>query len=745
MSWYLCLLSFLLFSSAQAQEISSVEKEESLLSFKMMDLENKISILNYSLSSRSQATPYSFHKTLNQKIDRAKSHLLSGEYQAAYKEARQYEKKISPDNVKLKIKNEKILFESARLQGLVKEASEICLSKLSQDKVFQNLWDDKWKVLCSRVFFTRSLQERSSEFRKEVSLWSASEVAKGTTQMRLLGDIYTALAMGKSKEQRQRASEYLQNSILTSKKLNPYLSKAYLVLALLKYQVGEKNKALSMVQSLAMGSSIKNNFTPYFEVDDKIKLWSKLTLARMNMSLGNLEESKRWYDLWFNSKRGLKTKLLTSQVYLEYAQLKTFLKSDKETDETHFIHAEKIISDDLNLLSQSKGDLKNNQSDLHSKILPVASLAVDYGVNTNESLFFIQKLIEVHFLSQTAENLRRNFVNVLNPLDVPEDGVSESVVLKSMENIDKQFLIIKNIVFRLDSLTQSFLSQKTRENEVSQGYRMDLLSRFDWADAKLAASLSQDNVLFLKSERLHDLKNKLNLSREQKSKLSSLVFLCSIANDALCESTLPHALIRQKQIEDKEIEALFESRVAYLNQEIFPESFYRLGKKYDVYSDSLIRLFHLEMEMIQNDPEYRSKISKYPNLFIETDWKNLLSLNQKNNELLQLCINKINEHRKKNQNLVSNLIKRMKELDIKKDSIQEDIFQKVKSNYPVLISQIESKIKEYQGMIDLSKVELLKDQYEKNKEKRIEFEKEKAIKERWMQSLQKKWELESTL
>ena len=555
-----------------------------------------------------------------------------------------------------------------------------------------------------------------------------------------------------------------------SDKNNFYLGKAYLTLSLLNYEAGKKESSFSQIQDLVLSKEIKNNDTPYFEVDSSTKLLAKLSFARMHAALGNLAASETWYSDISNVEKDNAQVKLSSDFHFEYAhvlykekkykeseiELKKFLQD--ETFSSLFVsHSHTKISRiilanilnkslekkeeglnelknliqtsnvDMNYINKNKKLLENNSQSIHEQVIPLAALAADYGIESPESIFFIKKYLEIEYLKQKVFKNKVKLLNSINSIDETDSGVYEVLILNCINKIDENFQEIKKSILELDEASKEYFYKKSPQFSVLYSHRLELLRRLQSMDDSISNYKDKFMVQSLYKKNL--LKN-IKLAYKNVNASKALMSSAYVLNKKGMNSEAEN----QFQIMDNKIvQILFDYRKFLLKTEIFPTQFYSLNQKFDIYTDSIVKIAALDKKLRSSELNQDSEVIHR----LDKNWDKLIELNKKNNKLLQVCIDKINRDRNKIYKSFSLIEDKIMAQEKSLQSIQSDVFKQVQIYYPTLLQQTKKKIEEFKNHVEIAMAQEHKNEYENDKEI-LKTEMEiKENRKKWVESLDK--------
>jgi len=146
-----------------------------------------------------------------------------------------------------------ILFEANRQLKNHFVSSQICLKMLVIGGYEEDLFSDKWRLSCSMEFLKETMIRKSNQsiddFKQSLFIWSNSPVVKRDSKNMVLGASYISLAMRNLND--KNAISYLEESIGHTKSGNEFIAKAYLILALMKYEFGKKEESLSIIRFIS--------------------------------------------------------------------------------------------------------------------------------------------------------------------------------------------------------------------------------------------------------------------------------------------------------------------------------------------------------------------------------------------------------------------------------------------------------------------------------------------------------------
>ncbi len=445
----------------------------------------------------------------------------------------------------------KILFEANRYLKKHEEAINICLKMLSIYGEDKDSFSDKWKLSCSLEFFKEAKIENKKyikdNLKNSLRAWSNSPLVKRDSHYMPLSAVYIALALRKIYANKNISIQYLESAITHIKNGNKNLSRAYLALALLKYENNNKDEALSLLRFLSGNFKGYGARVKYFESDEASIQIARLCLARYQASVGNLNAAETWYrDVLLENKisgndfvKNEKKKtywefaqiLYSQKKYLESArQYKLSLKDtfydhnfiiNKQFDEnskkirTSNIMLAKILSKtsqknfqaegqllellgyteaDLDFLNNIKNLSKDNTEELLQSLFALASLSLEYGVNSKETENAMKFRNALSTTKSEIDSMRTDLANALNAADYTYTGIIETKAISALMKLAPILNNLKQILLTLDKIESGLWDQSNVGLDFAKKNRIEILRRLNAMDDEISKYKLKEKV-----------------------------------------------------------------------------------------------------------------------------------------------------------------------------------------------------------------------------------------------------------
>lgn len=346
---------------------------------------------------------------------------------------------------------------------------------------------------------------------------------------------------------------------------------------------------------------------------------SKKKYVQSELAFKSLLKQEKPTDLFFSQYN-----IKISKIILANILNKSIVNSEEGNNE--LIKLYKEATEDLEFIKNNDKKVTKNYDSIKKKILPMAALARDYGIESKEAKYFIQSYLSIERLSKNLPKNKFDFANSVNAVDYMDKGVSESIVLSCIDEIKKNFLEIKENVFKLDKVANRFLNKNSKNYEILSNHRLELLRRLDALDDSIS-QYKNNVVLKEKIYKPRYIENLIVLNKQinQSKALTAGVNYLSLNGINFEDNG------KYETLDNNLVNSVLEYRHAILKNEIFPIEFYEINKNLDVYNDSLPKLFSLHKKLrtpIQS-------MANEPYNFFDENWIQLIKLNTENKELLE--------------------------------------------------------------------------------------------------------------
>ncbi|APJ02654.1 hypothetical protein [Silvanigrella aquatica] len=468
-------------------------------------------------------------------LQKAEDHVYLQDPEAAIYSVEKELKDIDPRNRGYISWAYKILFEAHRLRKDHNKSTQTCLKMLFIGGQDESLFPDKWRFSCSLEFFYEAMARKKNDdiasLKTDFLIWSNSPVVKRESKYMILSAVYVGLGLRKIYSNDKNSIQYIEEAIEHSNSGNPFIGRAYLALSLLKYEMGNKKESLALLRFLTGEFKGYEEHYRYFENDEVSRIVSRLCLARYHASLGNYSAAETWYKDIFLAYKISGVDLLNKEkvkAYLEYAHIlymkKKYLESaiqykhaiqesgkevlsiennnlsgtQRKIRISNFVLA-KILSKTsghnfqaeaqlLDLLSQADADIqflkkvqenyKKSKEEGVENILALASLAQEYGIQTQVVETALRFRKAYYHLEQEIAVNRSDLANALHAADYTYTGINDVRAISTLSKLSDIVDTFKNIILELDSFDYKNWNRNNSGLEFAKKNREELLKRF---------------------------------------------------------------------------------------------------------------------------------------------------------------------------------------------------------------------------------------------------------------------------
>ena len=465
---------------------------------------------------------------------KAQNHIYLGDTKSSIDIVEKELKNIDPRNSGYISWAYQLLFEGHRQLKNHYAASLICLKMLVIGGYNEDLFPEKWRFSCSMEFLNETAKRKETEsiqdFKQDFLIWSNSPVVNKDSKYMILSSVYIALGLRNIYLNNNNAIKYIEQAIARTKSGNNFIARAYLVLALLKYENKNKDESLSIIRFLSddfkgYGENIK-----YFEKDNTARQISRLCLARIYASMGNLIAAENWYKDVLTKKYVTGINLLDTEktnVLIEYAHILYLLKNYIESAN---VYKQAIQENDLKLLSKNNNDLffynnrmqtsnfilakilsntsernfeaesqllillSQTETDIHflkqmkikahdsnddgiENILALASLAEEYGIKSKSVTMALNFRSAYYSLGKQISKIRVDLANSINVADYTYSGINEARGISTLLRLSNILNEVKKIIIDLDSLEYHIWNPNESGLEFAKKNRFELMKR----------------------------------------------------------------------------------------------------------------------------------------------------------------------------------------------------------------------------------------------------------------------------
>ena len=740
-------------------------------------------------------------------LTKAQEHMYLGDYLTAIEIVEKELKNIDSRNRGVISWAYKILFQANRMLREHSKTTQICLKMLYIGGNEEDLFPDKWKLACSNEFVKEAIQIKKKnnyeEVKQNLIIWSNSPIVKNDSNYMVLSASYISLSYRYIYSDNTFSINYLQEAINHTKPGNILLARSYLVLALLKYEFGKKEEALSIIRYLSEDFKGYGENLKYFEKDDTARVLARLCLARFHASMFNLKASETWYQDVLNEENVSKFELDGNEklkTQMEYSHILYLQKKYKESSIAYRKTIEKTSYDFINLFGDvphnrsnkirisrfllakilSKSEIKSNDSkllllDLYGEaiadlqflqkikdnksednneqienILALASLAEEYGLENSTVIVALNFRNAYYNLENELRFIRSDLANSINVNDLSYSGILEARAVSSLANIDNILNTYKDIALELDSLEFQLWDSEKPGNKFAKENRYELLKRLAAMDDELSKfKLNQeieDKILNPKFPM--SIKNLSRNIDNLNAEFSSLNFLFALNNNKVAAKAdnesvelLENSFAKFSidKMYDDLVKSTIEERIFQISRGLKSKSSILFEKKYSVIGDTLKSLYDLHLN--NKEKPYSIGDNEIADA-IKIAWLNLFSsLNQLNLALIQVKDRIIYERKE--------ILERINEVNshiIKTENSIQALNKVILNEYTHIANEIASnlfpRVKKFEDYINISLAEYSHENSKLANESDEKIKQAAAQRENWIKSLRKSAEMD---
>lgn len=740
-------------------------------------------------------------------LTKAQEHMYLGDYLTAIEIVEKELKNIDSRNRGVISWAYKILFQANRMLREHSKTTQICLKMLYIGGNEEDLFPDKWKLACSNEFVKEAIQIKKKnnyeEVKQNLIIWSNSPIVKNDSNYMVLSASYISLSYRYIYSDNTFSINYLQEAINHTKPGNILLARSYLVLALLKYEFGKKEEALSIIRYLSEDFKGYGENLKYFEKDDTARVLARLCLARFHASMFNLKASETWYQDVLNEENVSKFELDGNEklkTQMEYSHILYLQKKYKESSIAYRKTIEKTSYDFINLFGDvphnrsnkirisrfllakilSKSEIKSNDSkllllDLYGEaiadlqflqkikdnksednneqienILALASLAEEYGLENSTVIVALNFRNAYYNLENELRFIRSDLANSINVNDLSYSGILEARAVSSLANIDNILNTYKDIALELDSLEFQLWDSEKPGNKFAKENRYELLKRLAAMDDELSKfKLNQeieDKILNPKFPM--SIKNLSRNIDNLNAEFSSLNFLFALNNNKVPAKAdnesvelLENSFAKFSidKMYDDLVKSTIEERIFQISRGLKSKSSILFEKKYSVIGDTLKSLYDLHLN--NKEKPYSIGDNEIADA-IKIAWLNLFSsLNQLNLALIQVKDRIIYERKE--------ILERINEVNshiIKTENSIQALNKVILNEYTHIANEIASnlfpRVKKFEDYINISLAEYSHENSKLANESDEKIKQAAAQRENWIKSLRKSAEMD---
>lgn len=740
-------------------------------------------------------------------ILKAQEHMYLGDYLTAVKILEKELKQIDPRNKGIISWAYKILFQANRLLKEHAKSTEICLKMLYIGGNEEDLFPMKWKLVCSNEFNKEAMQikikNNYDEIKQKLSIWANSPTVKSDSKYQILSAIYIALSYRLIYSDSNYSIQYLQEAISHTKAGNSLIAKAYLALSLLKYEVNKKNEALAIIRFLSDDFKGYGENLKYFEKDEITRVLARLSLARFHAAMFNLTAAETWYNDVLNEESisGIKlsnieyTKAqieyahilylqkkyklsaveyrkaissINNEIFEEFNESKSLYDNKSKIRISRFLLAKILSKSSLKNLESKKillelqgevlADLKflerieigSSESDKEQieSILALASLAEEYGLNSNLVTTALSFKKAFYNLEQELRFIRSDLANAINVNDLSYSGILEARAISALAKVDSILESYKEISLELDQLEYQFWVTDKPGIKFAQSNRYELLKRFSAMNDELSKyKLTQevDEKIFTPKFPLA-LKNLSRNIDNLNSELSSINYLYSInaennleknENNEQLKSEI--ALFSIEKMYDAMIKHTIEERIFQISRSLKPKASVLFEKKYTAINETIKALY--EIHSRNKEIPYSIGDHELSEAF-KSVWLNIFSSLKRLELSLKQVKERIVDERKEILEKINEVTTQIAKNESTILMLNNAILKEYSDISKQLARNLIPRAKQFKDYIHISlaeqsndNVKLLSDELEIIKQAGVQ-------REAWINSLKKSWELD---
>ncbi|KAB8030672.1 hypothetical protein [Fluviispira multicolorata] len=702
----------------------------------------------------------------------------------------------------------KILFEANRYLNKHNESIEVCLNMLSMYGENKDLFTDKWKLSCSLEFFKEAKREKKIEiernFKEKLTAWSNSLIVKKDTFYMPLSAIFISQTIRYVYPNKILPIQYLENAITHSKSGNKNLARAYLALALLKYEIKNKDESLAVLRYLSGDFKGYGAHIKYFENNESSQQIARLCLARYQASVGNLNAAETWYrDVLLEKKISGNdfVKNEKKKAYWEYAQIlysqKKYLESAKQYklslkdifydhnfiinqkfDEnskkirTSNIMLAKILSKtsqknfeaegqllellgyaeaDLDFLNNLKNISKDNTDEIIQSLFALTSLSLEYGVDSKDSQMAMRFRNAISLTEDEISTIRTDLANALNAADYTYTGIIETKAISALMKLTPILDELKQILLILDQIESGIWDQGNVGLEFAKKNRFEILRRINAMDDEISNYRLKEKI----EDKIYKpkLPGSFQLIGDNINELSSQIAATNFlfqANDKKIPKEIPLDILEflesdfssyeRKKINDEFIKLTIDNRVFQLSRNLQTNTTFQFQIKEKVLEKSFVEMFELHKRNRKKSNSI-GDIEFYKSL--DNTWRSTVSVYN----ILNITIDNIKER------IVSERKEILDRVDYIKQHLvnQENQFEKIKSmTYSEfqnitkdIVKQLIPRVISFKEYIKIELANHNKEIYNFKNFKNKEIEKSAEERVRWLNTLRdtSKWDL----
>lgn len=693
-----------------------------------------------------------------------------------------------------------ILFEANRQLKNHNYSSNVCLKMLVIGGYEEDLFSDKWRFSCSMEFLKETMVRKENntlqEYKQNLIIWSNSPVIKRDSKYMVLSATYISLGLRNLYSNNINAISFLEEAIGHTKSGNSYIARAYLVLSLLKYEMGKKEESLSLIRFLSGDFKGYGENLKYFENDEMSRIVSRLCLARFHASMFNLVAAETWYHDILIENKVTGNDLLEKEklkAYLEYAHVlymrKNYLESAKQYREaieknnlniidlknehilgqssqirtSKFILA-KILSKTsarnheaegnlIDLLSETETDIlflqkvkadynKSNEEGVEN-ILALASLAEEYGIKSEIVSMALNFRKAFFHLENEISVIRADLANAINVAEHTYSGIIEVRGISSLSKLKNILDEYKNIVLELDKLEYQFWDSNKPGSEFAKKNRFELIKRFismedDISKYKIKEEIDDKIYSPKLPGALQNLSKNINKMNSEMSNVNYLFTINDnkipkkIDNDDIDLLENNYSKFVIENFYKELIKNAIEERTFQLSRSLKPSSTLVFEKQANIVDSTMQDIRKLH---VKNREEPFSIGDVEIVTATRNSWDNLFSSYR---EML-LAISNVKDRIINDRKEILSKIEKINNHTIQEEIVLDKLKKSILNEYVKisrdLVSQIEPRAFEFKDYVNISLADHNKGIYDLKKERDYEIKKASEERENWLNSL----------
>ncbi len=740
-------------------------------------------------------------------LTKAQEHMYLGDYLTANEIVEKELKNIDSRNRGTISWAYKILFQANRMLKDHTKTTQVCLKMLYIGGDEEYLFPDLWRLACSNEFVKESMQIKKKnnyeQVKQNLIIWSNSPIVKNDSKYMVLSASYISLSYRYIFSDNSFSINYLQEAISHTKSGNYLIARSYLVLALLKYEFGKREEALSLIRYLSDDFKGYGENLKYFEKDETARVLARLCLARFHASMYNLKASETWYQDVLNEENVSKFELDENEklkAQMEFSHILFLQKKYKESAISYRKTIEKTSSSFNNLFSDvplergnkirisrfllakilSKSEVKNKDSkllllDLYGEttadlqflkklkensikdkseqienILALASLAEEYGLESNKVTVALNFRNAYYNLENELRVIRSDLANSIYVNDLSYSGILETRAVSSLYKIDNILNAYKDIALELDSLEYQLWDTEKAGSKFAKDHRYELLKRLTAMDDEVSKyKLNQEiEDKIFKPKFPLSLKNLSRNIDNLNAEISSLNFLFALNNNKvpvkaendgleLLENTYTRFSI--DKMYDDLAKSTIEERIFQISRGLKSKSSILFEKKYVAIGDTLKSLHTLHLK--NKEKPYSIGDNEIAEA-IKISWSNLFSSLKQLDLSLSLVKDRIVNERKEILEKINEVNNHITKTENSILALNKMILNEYNEIVSEIVMHLFPRVKKFEDYINISLAEYAHENSKLANESDEVIKQAAEQRENWIKSLRKSAEMD---